>query len=219
MSQYIDNQEKIRHWDVYLVIGLYGYCGLSSEEIVEKAIMGGVKVVQVREKEITDDEFIRLSKPIRELCRKNGVVFIVNDRVGTALELDADGVHVGQDDMPGKQVREIIGDRILGISASSVEEAKTAIAEDADYLGVGSIYPTQSKADAGEAVTPALISTIREFSDIPIVGIGGINKENAGAVISAGADAVAVISAICNVEDPGVAAKAIIEQVTRDKLV
>ncbi|HJV45552.1 MAG TPA: thiamine phosphate synthase [Bacillota bacterium] len=209
--------QKIRQWDVYLVIGLYGYNGLTSLEIIQKAIKGGVKVVQIREKMITDEEFILLSHPIRRLCKENQVVFIVNDRVQAAVELDADGVHVGQDDMPGSEVRKWMGSRILGISASSIDEARKAIAEGADYLGVGSIYPTNSKADAGEAVTPLLIKQIREFTDIPIVGIGGINETNAANVILAGAESVAVISAICHANDPYTATNKLVGEIQKLK--
>ena len=205
------------NWDVYLVMDLHGTGALSALEIAEKAIAGGVTVIQIREKTMEKDAFIQTARPIRELCRQKGVAFIINDKVDLAVELDADGVHVGQEDMPGSLARKMIGSRVLGISASSIEEAKRAIAEGADYLGVGSIYPTLSKADAGDAVTPALIKEIRAFCDLPIVGIGGINRENAGPVVEAGANAVAVISAICKAADPMEAAYAIQQVVQQEK--
>lgn len=205
------------NWDVYLVMDLHGTGALSALEIAEKAIAGGVTVIQIREKTMEKDAFIQTARPIRELCRQKGIDFIINDKVDLAVELDADGVHVGQEDMPGSLARKMIGSRILGISASSIEEAKRAIAEGADYLGVGSIYPTLSKADAGDAVTPTLIKEIRAFCDLPIVGIGGINRGNAGPVVEAGANAVAVISAICNAADPMEAAYAIQQVVQQEK--
>jgi thiamine-phosphate pyrophosphorylase len=207
----------MKNWDVYLVMDLQGTSTFSALEIAEQAIAGGATVIQIREKKMDRDTIIQMARPIRELCRQKGISFIVNDKVDLAVELDADGVHVGQEDMPGSMARKLIGTRILGISASSIEEAKRAIAEGADYLGVGSIYPTVSKADAGDAVTPALIEEIRAFCALPIVGIGGINQDNAGPVIEAGADSVAVISAICQAAEPKKATEAIREVVQQAK--
>jgi thiamine-phosphate pyrophosphorylase len=207
----------MKDWHVYLVMDLQGYGDYSAYELAEYAINGGVNVIQIREKHMNDDEFMERAKPIRALCKQREVCFIVNDRVHLTVALDADGLHVGQDDMPGKEARSHIGNRLLGISASSMEEARRAIKEGADYLGVGSIYPTVSKADAGEAVTPSLIEDIRTFSKLPIVGIGGIAHGNAAAVIEAGANAVAVISAICHAESPEQAAVSLIEVVKSSK--
>lgn len=191
------------NWNVYLVMDLKGYDKRSAYDIASEAIEGGAEVIQIREKDFPPERFVSEAKPIRDLCKKNGVSFIVNDFLELALELDADGLHVGQDDLSGLEARKRLGDaKIIGISASSIEEAERAIANDADYLGVGSIYPTKTKADAGDAVTPALISQIRELTTLPIVGIGGIQHGKAAPVIEAGGNAVAVVSAICQAKSP-----------------
>lgn len=214
----MSKMKRMKEWDVYLVMDLQGYGNLSAFDIASQAVAGGVKVVQIREKKKAEQEYIHLARPIRELCRQNQVDFIVNDRIDLALQLNADGVHLGQDDLPEGSVRERIGeDMLLGISASSIEEAQRGIREGADYLGVGSIYPTLSKSDAGEAVTPSLIEDIRRFSDLPIVGIGGIQLGKAAAVIHAGGDSVAVISAICQAESPEEAAKELQDEVKSAK--
>lgn len=200
--------KRMKDWDVYLVMDLQGYGHFSAFDIASQAIAGGVKVIQVREKKMGDQDYNQSALPIRELCRQKKVDFIVNDRIDLALQLDADGVHLGQDDLPEGSVWDLIGDdMILGISASSIEEAQRGIQQRADYLGVGSIYPTLSKSDAGEAVSPSLIEDIRRFSDLPIVGIGGIQHGKAAPVIHAGGDSVAVISAICQAGSPTEAAK------------
>lgn len=190
-------------WNVYLVMDLKGFGARSAYDIASEAIEGGVEALQIREKELSFDSFAKLAAPIRDLCKKKGVDFIVNDFVDLAIELDADGLHVGQDDLPGLEARKRLGaEKLIGISVSSIEEAERALANDADYLGVGSIYPTKTKADAGDAVTPAFIAEIRKMTSLPIVGIGGIKHGNAAAVIEAGGNAVAVVSAICQAESP-----------------
>jgi thiamine-phosphate pyrophosphorylase len=192
---------------VYLVLGTQDIGDKSALEIVRMAIAGGVDVVQLREKKAPLRDVIEVGRQMRELCREHDVLFVVNDRVDVALLLEADGVHVGQDDVPAKEARRLVGDRMfIGVSASSVEEARWALEQGADYLGVGSIYATGSKADAGEPVTPALIGEIRAFSNVPIVGIGGISADNCAEVMKQGANGVAVISAIAGQPDPKQAA-------------
>ena len=125
---------------------------------------------------------------------------------------------MGQDDLAGNEARKILSNgKIIGISASSIEEAKIALDNGADYLGVGAIYPTSTKEDAGQAVTPTLIQEIRKMTAIPIVGIGGISHGNAGPVIAAGGNAVAVVSAICQSENPTIATKGLKEEVLQAK--
>ncbi|MEZ2656968.1 thiamine phosphate synthase [Aneurinibacillus aneurinilyticus] len=200
---------------VYLVIGIEEVNGRSALETVRLAIDGGATAVQLREKHAPLRHVLETGKKMRELCRKHGVPFIVNDRVDVAILLDADGVHVGQDDLPASEVRKLAKERMfVGVSASSVEEARWALAQGADYLGVGAIYATGSKSDAGDPVTPALIGEIRTFSDIPIVGIGGITVDNCSEVIKQGADGVAVISAIVGQPNPKQAAARLHEVIT-----
>ncbi|MED0678305.1 thiamine phosphate synthase [Aneurinibacillus thermoaerophilus] len=188
---------------VYLVLGIDNAGGCSALETVRLAIEGGVDVVQLREKKAPLRRVLEVGRKMRELCREHDVLFVVNDRVDVAMLLDADGVHVGQDDLPAGEARKLIGDHMfIGVSASSVAEARWAIEQGADYLGVGAIYATGSKADAGDPVTPALIGEIRKFSALPIVGIGGITAENCAEVMEQGANGVAVISAIVGQPDP-----------------
>jgi thiamine-phosphate pyrophosphorylase len=145
---------------------------------------------------------------LRDLCRAQGVPLIINDRVDVALAVDADGVHVGQDDMPAAFARRLIGPgKILGVSAENVKEAHAAMAEGADYLGVGAVFATGSKADAGEPIGLQGVMQVARASTIPIVGIAGINAKNAGSVIRAGAAGIAVISAVVSADDVESAAR------------
>ncbi len=173
---------------------------MGHEEIVREALAGGARLIQFRDKSLSKDEFRNLAFRLRDITR-GLAVFIVNDEIETALSCDADGVHLGQGDLPLSKAREIAGGRlIIGISTHSLEEALAAQDGGADYIGFGPIFNTATK-DAGEAKGPGAIRHIREKIKIPIVAIGGINLENAREAIDAGADAVAVISAISGAED------------------
>lgn len=168
---------------------------------IEEAILGGVTVVQVREKSASSREFYYLTKRIKDVTDKYGVPLIVNDRVDLALAVDAAGVHLGQKDLPATAARKLLGpDKILGVSAATLEEAGTAEAEGADYLGVGALYPTDSKSNT-RPVTLDLLKAIKETVSIPVIAIGGINHSNVGPVIKTGVDGVAVISAILKNRD------------------
>lgn len=183
--------------------------GRSHEEVVAAALRGGATLVQYREKNATTRQMIVEAQRVRDLCRAYGVPLVINDRVDIALAIDADGVHVGPDDMPVALARKLLGrDKIVGASAGTIEEARAAIAAGADYLGVGAIFATRSKADAGEPIGLEGLAQIVRVSTIPIVGIAGINATNAASVIHAGATGIAVISAIVSAED--------IEQATRE---
>lgn len=199
---------------VYLVMGLEGSSGRTALEIAQEALDGGVTLLQLREKDAPLKEVLRQGAQLRELCRKRGVPFIVNDRVDVAVLLDADGVHVGQDDIPGLEARKLLGDgKIVGISAGTMEEAEWAVSQGADYLGVGPVYATSTKQDAGDAIGTSLISRIAERWSVPMVGIGGIQLDNAAQVVLAGADGVAVVSAIARSASPSEAASALYETV------
>ncbi len=185
---------------------------------IEEAIAGGADVVQLREKNMSTREMILLGQALRELTRKHGVLFVVNDRVDVALAVDADGVHVGQDDMPAPLARKLVGlGMIVGVSATTLAEAIRAAEDGADYLGVGPIYPTGTKPDAAPATGPELVSAARRATGLPIVAIGGIGPANAAEVVAAGADGVAVISAIVGKPDPRAEARRIKEAVLRAK--
>ena len=176
--------------------------GRSNIEIVTKALEGGARVIQLREKGISDREFYLEGLKIKPLVRSYGRVFLVNDRVDMALALDADGIHLGQDDLPPAVARSMLGKgKIIGVSARTVEEAKIAAREGADYLAVSGVFPTETKKDVGEALGVEGVSKIREAVDLPLVGIGGIKSHNAAEVIRAGADGVAVVTAVTMAPD------------------
>jgi thiamine-phosphate pyrophosphorylase len=208
-------------WDVYLVTGESLSAGRTTPEIVAAAIEGGVGVVQLRDKDRTVRERYETGRELREMTREAGVTFVVNDRADLAALLDADGVHLGDDDLPVRAARRLLGeDAIIGRSVSTVEEAETAEAEGADYLGVGTVYRTQSKDDIPDethGVGPERVRAITDAVDIPIVGIGGITADNAAEVARAGADGVAVITEITQAEDPETATAALGEAVERGK--
>ena len=165
-------------------------------EQVEKALKGGVTLVQLREKDLAQEEFQKEARQIQELCKKHQVPFLINDNVELAVGIEADGVHVGQHDMEAGQVRQKIGpDKILGVSAQTVEQALKAQAAGADYLGVGAVFPTGSKADVQELPYETLKEICAAVS-IPVVAIGGITRENVKELAGSGICGVAVISAI-----------------------
>jgi len=184
---------------LYFVMGSAN-CAGDPLETAAQGIAGGVTMFQFREKgagSLEGEAKLRLAGRLRALCRAKGVPFLVNDDVELALSVEADGVHVGQDDESVAAVRRRIGGKLLGVSVHTVEEARRAAEEGADYFGIGPIYPTATKADAKPAAGTALIERLRaEGWTTPIVGIGGIDASNAGGVIRAGADGVAVVTAL-----------------------
>lgn len=181
------------------------------EESVRLAAAGGCGVVQLREKEISSAEFYRLAVNTKKITDEVGAALIINDRVDIALAADADGVHVGQSDLPAAVVRRLIGpDKLLGVSVATLEQAKQAAADGADYLGVGAMYATQTKTDA-DIVTMEELRRIRAAVDIPIVVIGGINKNTLGNFKGMGIDGLAVVSAVVAQADITAAAKELIQ--------
>lgn len=163
---------------------------------VEKALKGGATFVQLREKTLSEEKFLAEAVEIKQLCKQYGVPFVINDNVEIAKAIDADGVHVGQDDMEAGNVRELLGeDKIIGVSAHNVEEALRAQAHGADYLGVGAAFATSSKPDAG-TISHETIRAICEAVELPVIAIGGIKKENLLQLSGNGLCGVAVISAI-----------------------
>lgn len=163
---------------------------------VEEAILGGATFIQLREKELSQEAFLEEAKEIKELCRKYQIPFVINDNVEIAREMDADGVHVGQSDMEAGNVREVLGpDKIIGVSAQTVEQAVLAEQRGADYLGVGAVFPTGSKADA-EDVPLETLKAICQAVSIPVIAIGGISAGNISKLAGSGICGIAVISAI-----------------------
>jgi thiamine-phosphate pyrophosphorylase len=162
---------------------------------VAAAVAAGVRVVQYREKQGLTCDLVAEARKLRQLCRH--IRFLVNDRVDLALEVGADGVHLGQEDLPCPEARRLLGpEKIIGVTVSTVAEALTAQAHGADYLGVSPIFSTATKADAGAPTGVALLAEIRRRVALPLVAIGGITLANAPAVIAAGADAVCAIAAV-----------------------
>jgi thiamine-phosphate diphosphorylase len=175
---------------------------------VEQAIAGGVTAVQLRDKRSPMSEVVDAGRAIRRLTSQAGVMFIVNDRIDLALALDADGVHLGQDDFPPAIARQLLGpDKVIGVSVGSRDEARPELLDVADYVGVGPMFATRTKQDAGRAVGPDRIRELKPLICRPIVGIGGVGIENAAQVISAGADGIAVVAAIFRAADIAVASR------------
>ncbi len=169
---------------------------------IQDAILGGVSVVQIREKTAETLEFYNLALKVKEITAKYNVPLIINDRVDVALAIDADGVHVGQSDMPCDITRKLIGEnKILGVSAATIEEAKKAEKDGADYIGTGAIFPTATKDDA-PSVTKKDLSDIANSINIPVVAIGGITIENAKELKDTGIAGLSVVSAIMSAENP-----------------
>ncbi|ELY55838.1 thiamine phosphate synthase [Natronolimnohabitans innermongolicus] len=207
-------------YGTYLVTQQSISAGRSTIAVVEDATAGGVDVVQLREKETETRRRYEVGLELRELTAEAGVDLIVNDRVDVAQAIDADGVHVGQSDLPVAVIRELLGsDAVIGCSTSTVDEAREAEAAGADYLGVGAVYGTFSKdvADDEDGIGLERIAAIVDAVSIPVVGIGGITADNAGPVVEAGATGVAVISEITAADDPRAATERLAETVETAK--
>ena len=177
--------------------------GETLTDVAESVLQNGATFLQIREKDLAEDAFEAEAERLKTLCAQHGVPFVVNDSVEIALQCDADGVHVGQSDIKGRDIRAIIGpDKILGISAGTVEEAVVAEKAGADYIGVGAVFPTDTKKNA-TPMTMELLKEIVSSVSIPVVAIGGISAENILQLRGSGVDGVAVVSAIFAAEDPG----------------
>lgn len=179
---------------------------MSLAQQVEAALQNGATCVQLREKALDEERFLAEALELRALCRRYGVPFIVNDNVDIAIRCGADGVHVGQEDMKADDVRRRVGERmIIGVSAHTVEEARRAVENGADYLGVGAVFSTATKTNVGNMPFETLQEICRAV-EIPVVAIGGISQKNIMQLSGSGVDGVAVVSAIFAAEDPGAAA-------------
>ena len=203
---------------VYLVTDR-ACCGARSvDEVVSAAIDGGVTLVQLRDKNIDARPMLALGRRLLELLRPAGIGLIVNDRIDVALALDAEGVHIGQQDMPYAEARRQLGPKkIIGVSVGSEAEARQAAGWDVDYVGVGPVYPTATKPDAGMALGADEAARLARISGHRAVAIGGIDVTNAATLYAAGLEGVAVISAICAAPDPGAATRSLV-RVMRERL-
>lgn len=213
----IDSDQLRDLLKVYFIMGSVN-CQIAPAKVLKEAVAGGITMFQFREKGtgvLTAQVKFNLGRRLQKICRANGVPFIVNDDIDLAIALDADGIHVGQEDTPALAIRQLLGeDKIIGVSAHSLSEAQQAIADGADYLGIGPIYPTSSKDDAQAVRGTLVIEEIRNSGiTIPLVGIGGITVHNAAPVLAAGADGISVISAIAGAEDIALAARGFVHEV------
>ncbi len=208
-------------YSLYLVTDRTLSKGRSNRQIVEAVVAGGVTCVQLREKHCGTREFIQEAQALQPLLRDHHIPLIINDRLDVALAVEADGVHLGQSDMPIGMARNIAGSAlIIGISAESTDDALRAEQEGADYIGISPVFATPTKTDTAAPLGLEGVNKIRELVTIPLVGIGGLNQHNAASVIAAGADGVAVVSAIVSAADPTEATrtlKILVEQALLDK--
>ena len=187
--------------------------GRELPELLEAVLAGGGRLVQLREKTMPLAELLPLAQRLVRRCREVGATLIVNDRADLALAVGAHGLHVGQDDLPARNARALLAPgMILGVSTHDPEQVRQAVRDGADYVAVGSIFPTSTKAGF-QLVGPDLIRRVRPDVPVPLVGIGGITAENAPAVLAAGADAVAVISALCAASDPEAATRGFLARI------
>ena len=201
-------------YSLYLVTDRSLSCGRSTIEVVAEAVTGGVSCVQLREKKLPIREMIAEARRLVALLRPLNIPLIINDRVDVALAAGADGVHLGQSDMPIGDARKILGSgRVIGISAESVEDAVVAERQGADYIGISPVFGTLTKTDIAEPLGLAGVREIRKRVAVPLVGIGGISTANAADVMMAGADGVAVVSAIVAASCPAKSARELLVEV------
>ncbi|NLZ38900.1 MAG: thiamine phosphate synthase [Firmicutes bacterium] len=206
--------------DIYAITCEALSAGRNNIEVVRQLLAADVKIIQYREKEKTKREKYEQCFQISKMCKKAKALFIVNDDVDLALAVEADGVHVGQDDLPVEVVRKLVGKKMLiGVSVSSPAEAEAAAASDADYLGVGPVFGTNTKTDAGEPVGLDYLALVAARSDRPIVAIGGINENNILAVRSCGVSCVAMISALVSKKDIAGYVAALREKISKQQRV
>ena len=196
------------NFDLYVITDVYIGHGRTHAEIAELSIAGGADAIQLRDKSCSSRELVRVGKNLREITRRSATLFIVNDRLDVALACGADGVHLGQGDMRTGVARQIAPPGfIIGVSVSTVEEAILAVQEGADYVALSPVFSTGSKPDAGPGHGLVLLREIWRNVSVPVIAIGGINRENIPDVIAAGANGVAVISAIVGATDITAAAR------------
>ena len=193
---------------LYLVTDRYLSLGRSLEEVVSEAVAGGVTIVQLRVKDASTGEFVELAFRLKDILRPYNVPLIINDRVDVALAVDAEGLHIGQSDMPYEIARKLLGpNKIIGLSVECMDDILEANKLDVDYVGISPVYGTPTKTDTAEPFSLEGLRKAVELSVHPTVAIGGMNTSTIGDVMAAGADGVAVVSAICSVESPRLAAK------------
>jgi len=211
-------QDKKQHLSgLYVIVDTQALKGRSHKEVASQAIRGGAKIIQLRDKLLSKKELLAVARELANLCAEHDVLFIVNDYLDIALASDADGLHLGQNDLPVSVARNLLPlGKILGRSTRTVEQASAAESDGADYVAVGSIYPTSSKETA-QVVGLERLRQIRQAIALPLVAIGGINRDKVSEVLAAGADSVAVINAVLGVEDVEEAARQIADRIEAEK--
>ncbi len=195
--------ESLRESRLYLVTDQELSKGRTTTSVVEEALQGGVDIVQLREYSMTDWELFKVAQEVRLLTKRHNALFIVNNRPDIAKLVNADGVHLGQDDLPVEEARKILGPgKIIGISTHEMAQAQKALADGADYIGVGPVYPTQTKKNVVPPVTLSYVKQVAQWKEAPpYFAIGGIKQHNAAEVLDAGARRLAVVTAIVGASD------------------
>lgn len=206
---------RLLQTDVYPVTCERLSGGRSNLEVLDAVIRGGARMIQLREKELSGRDLYRLALEFREITRRSEVLLIINDRLDIALAVDADGVHLGQDDLPVPAARKLAPDLILGASTHSLEEALRAQGEGADYVNIGPIFPTNTKAGVKELLGPDAIAEIGPHLSIPFTVMGGINESNIDRVLEKGARRVAMVSAVTMAPDIAGTVKSFRERISR----
>lgn len=186
-------------------------------EDVKAAIKGGVKIIQYREKKLPKEKIIEEAKKLKELCKENNVLFLINDFVDIAIEVDADGIHLGLDDIPYEKARNLLGEKIIGLTAHNKEEAIEFQNLGADYLGISPVFTTTTKLDAGKAMGMENLKEIISSVNIPCIAIGGIDENNAEEVAKTNVDGIAIISAIVTKDDVEESVREIIAKIKKEK--
>ncbi|MGB8001237.1 MAG: thiamine phosphate synthase [Anaerobacillus sp.] len=192
----------MRDFQLYVITGEEFHPGRDVIEVMEEAILGGADIIQLRDKTNSKRIVLEKARKLRELTRKYDIPFIVNDHIDIALAVDADGIHLGQDDLPLDLARQLVGeDKIIGISTHRIQEAREAERGGADYIGAGPVFPTNSKNDVVDPVTTAYLKEVASEISIPFVAIGGIKLHNVAEVVNAGGGRICLISEVVGSED------------------
>ncbi len=217
MSRLLRQDKTERLSGLYVIIDTQALKGRRHVEVARQVIRGGASVIQLRDKTLSQKELLPIAHQLKNLCTEQGVLFIMNDYLDLAIETEADGLHLGQEDLPVAVARKLLPiDKIVGCSTTTVEMALAAQAEGADYIAVGSIFPTSSK-EAAKVVGLERLRRVRQAVSVPLVAIGGITKDNVAEVIAAGANAAAVISAVLAADSPEAAAREIVKRIEAQK--
>lgn len=204
----------MKDFHLYVITGEQFHPNRHYLEVIEEAIQGGADIVQLREKNKTKKELLVMARELKDLTARYGVTFIVNDHIDIALAVDADGIHLGQDDLPLREARKIMGpNKVIGISTHAIDEAIQAEKDGADYIGVGPVFETKSKVDVVDPVGLEYVKEVVAHTSVPFVAIGGIKLHNLNDVLKAGAQSICVISAIVGAENVKETTQAFSEQI------